>query len=74
MRQDVFNDIITSGNKKGWQGKQGEPPVNVILPKLELLHNMPTWWDSVFLMLNRLHEMRLVCHFRFDQFSSHKST
>jgi hypothetical protein len=68
-RRDSFKDIVTSGNEKGWWGKQGEPPENVQLSNLELLRLVPTRWDSAFLMLNRLREMRPVCHFRFDQFS-----
>jgi hypothetical protein len=67
-RRDSFDDVVNTGNEKGWWGKQGEPPTNVMVPKLELLRSMPTRWDSVFLMLNRLREMRQVCHFRFDQF------
>jgi hypothetical protein len=65
-RRDAFDDIVENGNEKGWWGKQGEPPADVILPKLELLRDLPTRWDSVFLMLNRLREMRPVCHFRID--------
>jgi hypothetical protein len=68
-RRDAFKDIVASGNEKGWWGKQGEPPENVNLPQLDLLRIVPTRWDSAFLMLNRLREMRPVCPFQFDQFS-----
>ena len=42
----------------GWF-KNGQQLVQV--KQLQLLHDVRTWWDSVFHMLHRLREMCLVC-------------
>jgi hypothetical protein len=59
-----FEEVIRDGNRKGWF-KVGHPPKVVLLKELQLLQDIRTHWDSVYLMLNWLHEMRLVCcHYR----------
>jgi hypothetical protein len=62
-RRDAFDDVVATGNTKGWF-KQGRPPneKTVRLKQLQLLRDVRTRWDSVYYMLNRLREMRPVCH------------
>ena len=42
-RRDDFQEIIRTGNEKGWFD----------LPELQLLHDVKTCWDSMFLMIRR---------------------
>lgn len=58
-RREAFDEMVRLGNSKGWF-KVGNPPKIVLLKELQLLRNVPTRWDSIFLMLNRLREMRAV--------------
>jgi hypothetical protein len=57
-RRAAFDEIIEKGNDKGWfksvTGRLG-------LPKLQLLRDVRTRWDSVYKMLSRLREMGPVC-------------
>lgn len=59
MRRDAFECVINDGNEKGWF-TQGEPPKVVTLPKLDLLRDVQTRWDSTYIMLERLRVMRPV--------------
>lgn len=59
-RRESFEEVIRDGNRKGWF-KVGQPPKVVLLKELQLLRDVCTRWDSVYLMLNRLREMRPVC-------------
>lgn len=54
-----FEDTIKDGNNKHWFGlnDKGE---HIVLPSHQLLRDVKTRWDSVYGMINRLHEMRLV--------------
>lgn len=58
-RREAFDEMVRLGNSKGWF-KSGNPPRTVLLKELQLLRDASTRWDSVFLMLNRLREMRPV--------------
>jgi len=58
QRRDDFDRNIVDGNAGGWF-KNGQQSVQV--KQLQLLHDVCTRWDSVFHMLHRLCEMRLVC-------------
>ncbi len=56
-RRRAFEDIIESGNAKGWFMEGPETPE---VEHRQLLRDVQTRWDSVYHMLNRLHEMHLV--------------
>jgi hypothetical protein len=56
MRQDTFDEVVKNGNERGWF-KSGRPPVAVKIKSLQLLRDVRTRWDSIYLMLNRLREM-----------------
>jgi hypothetical protein len=58
-RRDAFDEVIRDGNRKAWF-KAGQPPEVIIVKELQLLRDVRTRWDSVYLMLNRLREMRPV--------------
>jgi hypothetical protein len=58
-RRDAFNQVITDGNQRGYF-MEGDPPKAVTLSHAQLLRDVQTRWDSVFLMLRRLRSMRLV--------------
>ena len=57
MRRCAFEDIIESGNAKGWFMEGPETPE---VEHWQLLRDVQMQWDSVYHMLNRLREMRLV--------------
>lgn len=61
LRRAAFAETISRGNddKNNWFFI-GEKSVKV--PPLQLLHDVRTRWDSVYHMLNRLRELRPVCH------------
>jgi hypothetical protein len=53
-----FRDTIVIGNENNWcQGDKGEP---IKLPEVKLLLDEPTRWDLVYVMLNRLCNLRQV--------------
>jgi hypothetical protein len=65
QRQDLFDNIIQDGNEKGWF-EVGDPPVPVQLRPVQLLRDMITRWDTVYYMVRRLREMRLVSRLDFS--------
>ena len=53
-----FQKIIERGNKHGWWTKRVNDKVVVVnLPQLQLLRDVKTRWDSVYMMLQRLREL-----------------
>ncbi len=61
IRRDSFDDVIKNGNTKNWFKTYDQVPPQIIkLKPLQLLRQVRTRWDSVYHMLNRLREMRLV--------------
>jgi hypothetical protein len=58
-RREAFEDLITSGNEKGWFQK-GDPPKPTKIKHRQLLRDVQTRWDSVYYMLKRLRMMRPV--------------
>jgi hypothetical protein len=58
-RRKEFSQAITDGNDRRYF-MEGQPPKVVQVKQLQLLRDVQTRWDSVYLMLKRLREMRLV--------------
>lgn len=58
-RRELFEEVIKDGNQRGWF-ERGNPPKVVQIKPLQLLRDVCTRWDSVYLMLDRLSEMRPV--------------
>jgi hypothetical protein len=57
-----FEKFIQDGNEHGWftmKDSDGKRAV-VVVPELQLLRDVKTRWDSVYMMLLRLRELRLV--------------
>ncbi|KIK35014.1 hypothetical protein CY34DRAFT_35062, partial [Suillus luteus UH-Slu-Lm8-n1] len=52
QRHDSFTLTITMGNENKWFLDHTGSPTQ--LPVVQLLHDEPTRWDSVYVMLNRL--------------------
>ena len=59
MRWDVFDKVIKNGNDRGWF-KGGWPLAVIKIKLLQLLWDVHTRWDSIYLMLNRLRKMHPV--------------
>ena len=63
QRREGFRTFIQNGNVHGWftmkdnDGKR----VSVDVPQLQLLRDVKTRWDSVYMMLDRLRQLRPVC-------------
>jgi hypothetical protein len=58
MHHDTFNEVIKNGNSnQWWKGPDGKP---FIIKQLQLLQDVRTRWDSMYLMLNRLRELQPV--------------
>jgi len=47
---DDFQEIICTGNEEGWFD----------LPELQLLHDVKTHWDSMFLMICHFHTLQPI--------------
>ena len=63
QRREGLQTFIRDGNKHGWfteevNGERTEAPV----PEAQLLRDVRTRWDSVYLMLRRLRELRPVSY------------
>jgi hypothetical protein len=51
QRCDLFDEIIQDSNEKGWFRTPGNPCSTMEVPNLQLLHDVKTWWDSVYHMI-----------------------
>jgi hypothetical protein len=63
QRKELLRQAIQDGNERSWFSYEDGVPVNV--PQLQLLKDVKTRWDSVYLMLNRLLALRPVSYFTY---------
>jgi hypothetical protein len=62
QRREGFRRFIQTGNERGWffsKTETGER-LQIELPELQLLRDVKTRWDSVYMMLQRLRVLRPV--------------
>src|ERR1700722_9165491 len=59
QRHQNFEETIKDGNIKHWFGLNDEGE-HIAVPFHQLLRDVKTRWDSVYAMISRLREMRLV--------------
>jgi hypothetical protein len=63
QRREGFRAFIQDGNQRGWFMAKDDDgrcaPVQV--PELQPLRDVKTRWDSVYMMLERLRQLRPVC-------------
>jgi len=62
QRKDALRDCITIGNKSNWFIRQDDKGKCIVLkvPQLELLKDVKTRWNLVYLMLEHFWQLRLV--------------
>ena len=54
QHRDDFNNWVKTGNEKNWFKIKGKA---IKLPHKDLLHDVPTCWDSTYQMIKRCIEM-----------------
>lgn len=59
QRREGFRNHIIDGNERDWFSPRTNPR-SVLVPELQLLRDVKTRWDSVYLMLLRLRQLRPV--------------
>ena len=59
QRREGFRNTIIDGNERDWFSPKNNPH-SVRVPELQLLRDVKTRWDSVYLMLLRLRQLRPV--------------
>ena len=61
QRREGFHWFIQDGNQRDWFSiKDGRKRVTVQVPELQLLRDVKMRWDSVYMMLERLRQLRPV--------------
>jgi len=69
QRREEFHAFIEDGNKCGWFTVKNDDGMHVLVevPVLQLLRDVKTRWDSVYMMLRHLQELCPVSLFWFQQ-------
>lgn len=62
QRRQGLQDFIKTGNEQGWFSQRTDDGKKTVvkIPNLQLLRDVKTRWDSVYLMLERLRKLRPV--------------
>ncbi len=62
QRREGLHAFIQDGNQHNWFSKKDSDGTCVAfqVPELQLLRDVKTQWDSVYMMLERLRQLRLV--------------
>lgn len=61
QRRDGFRDFIRDGNRRNWFFKKTDDDRTLVkVPEVQPLRDVKTRWDSVYLMLERLRQLRPV--------------
>jgi hypothetical protein len=71
QRKNLLRTVIEEGNERSWftmKDKQGKRVV-IDVPQLQLLRDVKTRWDSVYLMLDRLRSLRPVSYITRDDWT-----
>ena len=58
QRKQDFKKVIKNGNKSEWF--RGIDSSVIVVPDLELLHNVKTWWDFMYAIIECLVVLQLV--------------
>ena len=66
QRRDGLRDFIRNGNKQKWFSQKTDDGKRTVVEvkEVQLLRDVKTRWDSIYLMLERLRELRPVSLFR----------
>ena len=62
QRREGLRKFIEDGNSRGWFTGKDDDGKRIVLhiPQLELLRDVKMRWDSVYMMLERLRQLRPV--------------
>ncbi|KAN0128176.1 hypothetical protein V8E53_014028 [Lactarius tabidus] len=63
QRRESFRAFIQDGNEHSWFSTKDDKGRHALvqIPELQLLRDVKTQWDSVYMMLQHLRELRPVC-------------
>ena len=62
QRRDRFDETIQDGNARNWFKDPDDETKDYKVPQKQLLRDVKTRWDSVYLMIKRFRQCRPVCN------------